>query len=70
MNCIVGAYYYYKTEPKKNYEQTMMDLVNKTVFTFKYVHVCFNRLYLFPSKKTKTPSPEKKNYHSNNKNYQ
>nr|XP_022320745.1 uncharacterized protein LOC111122983 [Crassostrea virginica] len=31
-----GAYYYYKTEPKKNYEQTMMDLVNKTVFTFNY----------------------------------
>lgn len=31
----LGAYYYYKTEPQKNYEQTMLDLLNKTVFTFK-----------------------------------
>ncbi|XP_048777200.2 uncharacterized protein LOC125681238 isoform X4 [Ostrea edulis] len=31
-----GAYYYYKTEPMKNYEQTMMDLINKTIPFFNY----------------------------------
>ncbi|XP_061187986.1 uncharacterized protein LOC133196052 [Saccostrea echinata] len=31
-----GAYYYYKTEPMKTYEETMMNLINKTVNTFNY----------------------------------